>query len=58
MFPDYINLFLDWANNFLTVERFAEHYSLTDIEANHIIDKGRALNQKACLNRIEVIHVC
>jgi hypothetical protein len=24
-----INMFLDWKNNFLTVGRFAEYYSLT-----------------------------
>ena len=40
-----INMFLDWKNNFLTVGRFAEYYSLTIDKANEIIDKGRQLNE-------------
>lgn len=40
-----INMFLDWKNNFLTVGRFAEYYSLTVDKANEIIDKGRSLNE-------------
>ena len=40
-----INMFLDWKNNFLTVGRFAEYYSLTIEKANEIIDKGRQLNE-------------
>ena len=41
-----INLFLDWKNNFLTVGRFAEYYSLTVDKANELIDKGRELNEQ------------
>ena len=41
-----INMFLDWKNNFLTVGRFAEYYSLTIDKANEIINKGRELNEK------------
>jgi len=41
-----INMFLDWKNNFLTVGRFAEYYSLTIEKANDIINKGRELNEK------------
>lgn len=40
-----INMFLDWKNNFLTVGRFAEYYSLTIDKANEIINKGRQLNE-------------
>jgi hypothetical protein len=37
-------MYLDYVNNFLTVERFAEYYDLTIEEANLIIDKGRIIN--------------
>lgn len=41
-----INMFLDWKNNFLTVGRFAEYYSLTIDKANEVINKGRELNER------------
>jgi hypothetical protein len=40
-----INMFLDWKNNFLTVSKFAEYYSLSIEQANNVIDKGRKLNE-------------
>ena len=39
-------MFLDWKNNFLTVGRFAEYYSLTIDKANEVINKGQELNEK------------
>ena len=38
----YPELYLDWVNNFLTVERFAEHHNMTVEHANDIIRVGRA----------------
>ena len=38
------NMYLDYFNNFLTVERFAKHYGLCMEQANEIINKGRAIN--------------
>lgn len=35
-------MFLDYFNNFLTVDRFAEYYGLTKDEAQEVIDLGRA----------------
>ena len=32
---------LDYINNFLTVEKFAEHYEITTAEANQIINEPR-----------------
>ena len=32
------DLYLDYVNNFLTVERFAEYYNLSLEQAQHIID--------------------
>ena len=39
-----INMHLDWVNNFLSLEKFAEHYGLTELDANYIIELGRNLN--------------
>ena len=38
------NLYLDWRNNFLRVERFAEYYSLSIEKAYKVIDLGREIN--------------
>ena len=42
----YQEFFLDYINNFLTVERFAEYYGLTIKQANNIIIIGRTINNK------------
>ena len=39
-------IFMDWFNNFLTVERFAEHYNLKIEEARKVIDAGREVHDK------------
>ena len=39
-------LYMDWFNNFLTVDRFAEYYGLTVEQASRVINTGRALNHK------------
>lgn len=36
-----IKLYLDYVNNFLTVEKFAEHYGLSLVDAEKIIRQGR-----------------
>lgn len=33
--------YLDYLNNFLTVSAFAEHYELTENQANALIERGR-----------------
>ena len=35
-------MYLDWLNNFLTVEKFAEYYGLTVQRAKALIEKERA----------------
>lgn len=40
-------MFLDWFNNFLTIERFAEYYGVTVEEAQAIIAKGRQEHEEA-----------
>jgi hypothetical protein len=39
--------YLDWVNNFLTVERFAEYYGMTEDAARTLIDEQRALDRAA-----------
>ena len=35
-------MYLDYVNNFLTVDKFAEHYGISLRLANDIVDVGRA----------------
>lgn len=44
-----INMFLDWTNNFITLERFSEYYNLSFEKANEVINQGRQLNEKATI---------
>jgi len=44
-----IGLYLDYVNNFLTVERFAEYYGLTISEANQLINVGREINERLAI---------
>jgi hypothetical protein len=37
-------LYLDWFNNFLTVNHFAEYHYLTMTQACDIIERGRMIN--------------
>jgi len=41
----YKMMFLDWFNNFLTIERFAEYYGYSIQQARRVIAKGRTLHQ-------------
>jgi hypothetical protein len=34
-------MYLDYVNNFLSVEKFAEYYRLTVEQAHYVIDSGR-----------------
>jgi hypothetical protein len=39
-----IKMYLDYANNFLSIEKFAEHYGIGEILATDIIFQGRQEN--------------
>lgn len=39
-------MYLDWWNNFLSVERFAEYYNISEQRANRIIIAGRYIHDK------------
>ena len=43
---EVVSLYIDYFNNFLTVEKFAEYYSYPLSDANYIINTGRKLNNK------------
>lgn len=37
-------MYLEWVNNFLTIDRFCEHYDLTKREAQTILNFGYAIH--------------
>ena len=39
-------LYLDWVNNFLTLEKFASHYGLSVEDAGLVIHQGRIIHQR------------
>lgn len=39
-----LNMYLNFVNNFLTVQRFSEHYNITYSKAIEIITYGKFLN--------------
>jgi hypothetical protein len=39
------NMYLDWFNNFLTIEAFADYYELSTPKALRILSIGYHLNQ-------------
>ena len=42
----YEEMYLDYFNNFLGVDSFAEYYGVTESQANTIINIGRMQNHK------------
>lgn len=40
-------IYLDWVNNFISVERFASYYNITITEANKLIDEGRIIHENS-----------
>ena len=37
-------MYLDYFNNYLTIDKFAEHYQISWFSAKSVIDKGRLIN--------------
>ena len=44
----FIEMYLDWVNNFLSVESFAAHYSISLDLAILVIKEGRILHELNC----------
>lgn len=52
-YDEYLDfIFMDWFNNFLTVERFAEYYELEIEQAKKAIDTGREIHNKRANERL------
>lgn len=41
----YEEMYLEYTNDFLTLERFAEHHNITKAEATQILIRGRRENK-------------
>jgi uncharacterized protein YpbB len=39
-------MYLDWVNNFITIARFAECYSLSEKDAERVINIGRVIHDQ------------
>ena len=46
------SIYLDYVNNFITVERFAEVYGITTLEAEALINMGGRLHNTLTLKTI------
>lgn len=40
-----IRLYLDYFNNWLSVENWRDHHNLTKLESNYILKKGKQLTK-------------
>lgn len=40
------DLYLEWVNNYLTVEKFAEHYQVTEKDAVNLLSYGRRYHEE------------
>ena len=43
---DTEEVYLDWCNNYLTVEKMAEHYGLSTRQMNDLINNGREVSRQ------------
>ena len=42
----YVIMYLDWVNNFLTINAFAEYYSITKASACRCVDLGKRFDSQ------------
>jgi hypothetical protein len=50
-------IYLDYLNNFMTVEKLAEHYGLTVEEAMVLIDRGRKVNWELTWGHLQQVKI-
>lgn len=48
-----IKIYLEWRNDFLTIDYFAEHYGITKTEAKQLIKMGKKYHNENCNNLIK-----
>lgn len=41
-----ISFYLEFVNNFLTIERMAEYYEMPEEDCQYLVDMGRKYNQE------------
>ena len=41
------DMYLDWVNNFLTIDAFALYYELTHEQAKYVIESGRKYHEES-----------
>ena len=41
-----IEMYLNWANNFLSVPKFADYYGISETKAHKVIKLGKLLHQQ------------
>lgn len=46
-------VYLDWVNNFITIQAFADHYGVSIREARRLIARGKAANSELCKGGIQ-----
>lgn len=46
MFKKLQNLYLSWVNEFISLERFAEYYGMTEERANRVVNVGRDVHER------------
>lgn len=52
-YDEYLDfIFMDWFNNFLSVERFAEYYGLEIEQAEKVINVGRKIHDMRANERL------
>ena len=49
-----IALYLDWVNNYLTLETFAEHHGISKSHAYTLINRGKELYKDRLSSNLEV----
>jgi hypothetical protein len=53
---EYLNdLYLSYVNDFLTLERFAEHHNLDQVDARIILTLGRKYNEQLSFQRFDTL---
>jgi hypothetical protein len=45
------SMYLNWANNFLSVPKFADHHGISEEKAKRVIELGRLLHEQTISNR-------
>jgi hypothetical protein len=50
-YDEYLqSIFLDWFNNYLTYEKFAEHYEISITRAEELIKEARTIHERLAIS--------